>query len=468
MEHSAEIALNKWSVPECSFEIEYSARVLDDIRLAVVDAFFSLPRGGAEIGGILLGKWEDGRVSITGFEPLDCEHALGPSFTLSPRDQTQLSELIGMARRNGPDRQPVGWYHSHTRSEILLSDADLSIHHRFFPEPWQVALVLKPHTFEPTRGGFFFCEPGGSMRSKASYQEFRLDAMPIRPGAKPSLAHLLPVRQSREDSVTRGTLVGTPAPAAAPAPPPIAIPDPPKPKGRVPITREIPVEPPVAEPHPPEEPPAYPTPSFGQSGPARPWRLFKVAAILAIGLAIGGCGYETREYWLPWTLAKIRAVLPHEPNLYLALFVADDNGQLKIQWDRNAPAVRNALDGALEITDGHTVPQSVRLDSAHLVAGTFTYARQAERVDVTLIVSEPAGQMVKEQTSFLGRLPMRKPAVEDPQTANDRNADAERADKLQKDLNFQAAKARKLEKALKDMQEQLEKSKQTPEGAKKN
>jgi len=63
---------------------------------------------------------------------------------------------------------------------------------------------------------------------------------------------------------------------------------------------------------------------------------------------------------------------------------------------------------------------------------------------------------------------MRKPAVEDPQTANDRNADAERADKLQKDLNFQAAKARKLEKALKDMQEQLEKSKQTPEGAKKN
>ena len=39
-----------WSVPECPFTIESSARVLDDIRLAVTDAFFSLPRGGAEIG----------------------------------------------------------------------------------------------------------------------------------------------------------------------------------------------------------------------------------------------------------------------------------------------------------------------------------------------------------------------------------------------------------------------------------
>ena len=52
-----------WSVPECPFTIEYSARVLDDIRLAVMDAFFSLPRGGAEIGGILLGSFDNGASS---------------------------------------------------------------------------------------------------------------------------------------------------------------------------------------------------------------------------------------------------------------------------------------------------------------------------------------------------------------------------------------------------------------------
>ena len=175
MEPGTEIALSTWSVPRCSFEIEYSARVLDDIRLAVVDAFFSLPRGGAEIGGLLLGSWDGGRVAITSYEPLDCQHALGPSFTLSPHDQAQLAEMIAGARRNPPNQQPVGWYHSHTRSEIFLSEADQAVHNRFFPDPWQVALVLKPHTFEPMRAGFFFRERDGSMRVKASYQEFRLE-----------------------------------------------------------------------------------------------------------------------------------------------------------------------------------------------------------------------------------------------------------------------------------------------------
>src|SRR3954449_10740745 len=75
-----------WGVPECPFSIEASARVLDDIRLAVTDAFFSLPRGGAEIGGILLGTFEGDRLVIAAHAALDCEHAFGPSFALSPPD----------------------------------------------------------------------------------------------------------------------------------------------------------------------------------------------------------------------------------------------------------------------------------------------------------------------------------------------------------------------------------------------
>src|SRR5271165_4475555 len=119
MEHGTEIAMGAWSVPQCPFRIEYAARVLDDIRLAVVDAFFSLPRGGAEIGGVLLGKRVGSRVFIADFETLDCEHAMGPSFTLSVRDQARLTEMTAKARRNPANRQPVGWYHSHTRSDIF-------------------------------------------------------------------------------------------------------------------------------------------------------------------------------------------------------------------------------------------------------------------------------------------------------------------------------------------------------------
>ena len=159
----AESEVATWKAPQCPFTIEYSLRALDDIRLAVVDAFFSLPRGGAEIGGILLGRYSNQRLVIADYVALDCEHAFGPSFTLSPPDQDRLAELLASAEQN-PDRlRPVGWYHSHTRSEIFLTEADQDLHNRYFREPWQVALVLKPHTFHPTRAGFFFRETDGSI-----------------------------------------------------------------------------------------------------------------------------------------------------------------------------------------------------------------------------------------------------------------------------------------------------------------
>jgi proteasome lid subunit RPN8/RPN11 len=478
MEHGTETAVGQWSAPECPFQIEYSARVLDDIRLAVVDAFFSLPRGGAEIGGILLGKLDGGRLSITDYEALDCEHALGPSFTLSPRDQTSLAQMTAAARRNTAHRQPVGWYHSHTRSEIFLSATDRDIHNRFFPEPWQVALVLKPHTFQPTRGGFFFREPDGSVRGAASYREFQLDPLPLRPAPAAMGNNSTPAyRPLHEDSGSGGTLIeAPPEPVPAAADPPAAPSG--KSKGRVPITREIAIDPPLADASNGRQRPADvagpDAPDFGQMRQERSWRAVKAAAILAVGLAAGGVGYQTRQYWAPQVLAKARAVLPKEPDEYLSLTLSDDNGQLKIQWDRNAPAVRNALEATLEISDGNTVPQSVRLDNAHLAAGALSYAREHERVDVTLLASEPNGQTVKEQSSFLGKLPARKGTAGDPAIHKDRDAQAERADKLQKDLNFQAAKTRKLEKDLKDMREQMQNEQKgrsdnpTPDPTKKN
>src|SRR5437588_6629587 len=101
-ESGTDSALVNWSVPECRFAIEYSARVLDDIRLAVTDAFFSLPRGGAEIGGILLGRFERSRLLILEHAPLECEHAFGPSFTISLNDEARLRSLLASAPENFP------------------------------------------------------------------------------------------------------------------------------------------------------------------------------------------------------------------------------------------------------------------------------------------------------------------------------------------------------------------------------
>lgn len=182
-------ALQTWSAPQCPFVIQYMRRAVDDIRLAVVDAFFSLPRGGAEIGGILLGKFEPGKLLILDYVPLECEHAFGPSFTLSPKDQARLSDLLASAKKGPADLQPVGWYHSHTRSEICLSETDLELYHRYFPEMSHVALVLRPSTFQATRAGFFFRDADGSVSAKASYQEFAIEPLPIQPAPVPNVPY---------------------------------------------------------------------------------------------------------------------------------------------------------------------------------------------------------------------------------------------------------------------------------------
>jgi len=93
-----------------------------------------------------------------------------------------FAELLAALSAEPGGLSPVGWYHSHTRTEIFLSDADLEIHKQYFPEPWQVALVLKPHTFQPTRAGFFVREKDGAIYAKSSRREFVVEPWAGQPG----------------------------------------------------------------------------------------------------------------------------------------------------------------------------------------------------------------------------------------------------------------------------------------------
>jgi proteasome lid subunit RPN8/RPN11 len=181
-------ACRTWQAPECPFPIEWSAAVMEEIRIAAMDALFSVPHGGAETGGVLFGTHSDGCVRILAARPLECEHALGPTFTLSGKDLARLAVMLQDGLQDGPDGwEPVGWYHSHTRSEIFLSAQDLKIHNRYFPDPWHVALVVRPHAMQAMRAGFFFREANGSMRADASYSEF-----PVQPASQAMVVQSAP------------------------------------------------------------------------------------------------------------------------------------------------------------------------------------------------------------------------------------------------------------------------------------
>ncbi len=165
-----------WAAQGIPFQLEYDPDALEQVRRIVVEAYYSMPRGGMEAGGVLLGRFEKGRVEVMNSVPLECEHALGPGFVLSPKDHSALEALVAGSGRqpDGPELKAVGWYHSHTRSGLFLSEEDLRIHARYFPEPWQVALVVRPEHGSPPRAGFFFREKSGKMRGESTALEFQL------------------------------------------------------------------------------------------------------------------------------------------------------------------------------------------------------------------------------------------------------------------------------------------------------
>jgi proteasome lid subunit RPN8/RPN11 len=466
-----------WSTPECPFTVEYSGRVLDDIRLAVVDAFFSLPRGGAEIGGVLLGRQENGRVTITESVPLPCEHAFGPSFTLSPKDLAKLEAMLpGLRKVNGP--QPVGWYHSHTRSELFLSDADQEIHKRFFPEAWQVALVLKPHTFQPTRAGFFFREEGGLIQGAACYREFALDPLPVHQVpqglpqqpvvAEPEPALRGPVITIAQEGITVEEEDETPSVIPQPEPLPQESvtaepvqPEPSKPPRPDVISfrpesprPETPAEaPPAKEPSVEEPPREVAPPRFlekASQGSSR-WPVTALAIVAALGL--GAAIYGTRERWIPlWSQLRLPGTAAPAPPVSVGLMVADQQGQLQLQWNRESAAVRTAARGVVTVVDG-TAKREIELGRQALDAGSFTYGRQSQRVDVELRLVQPGGAETRETGMYVGALPPSPDSSPDAPAV--RPSDPEGA-RLRTELRTLQEQNRKLQRTIDELRLQLE------------
>jgi proteasome lid subunit RPN8/RPN11/DNA-directed RNA polymerase subunit RPC12/RpoP len=176
-----------WRIPQCPFLIECSPAVLDQIRLEV-ERGRNLPGGERETGGVLFGLHDPNRIRILACKPLPCEHAMGAGFVLSEKDEQRLAHLIS-APATDPELnglEPLGWYHSHIRSKILLSERDRQIHSRYFAAPHQIALVIHPRSDAPARAGFFFQEPSGEMRTESSYEEFTIETPPpAAPELKP-------------------------------------------------------------------------------------------------------------------------------------------------------------------------------------------------------------------------------------------------------------------------------------------
>jgi len=131
-----------------------------------------------ETGGVLIGQWCRDIDSDQQF--IVAENALPARFTLQGSvyltfTQDTLVDIHAKIENRYPGKQIVGWYHTHPKMGIFLSHYDTWLHKNFFPEPWQVALVIEPHK---KLGGFFIRQEDGGFDPSRYFGFHELESNP--------------------------------------------------------------------------------------------------------------------------------------------------------------------------------------------------------------------------------------------------------------------------------------------------
>jgi len=124
-----------------------------------------------EVGGWLLGKNRIDRKTGDPFIVIDtvlpAQQVIHGSAFLTFTQDSQVM-LLKHIYDHYPDKDVLGWFHTHPRMGIFLSDYDTWLHDNFFPETWQVALVIEPFS----RSGGFFIRQKDNLLDARNYYGF--------------------------------------------------------------------------------------------------------------------------------------------------------------------------------------------------------------------------------------------------------------------------------------------------------
>ena len=116
-----------------------------------------------EVGGWLVGKWcadkRSGAQFVVVESILPAPYVRHGGAFLTFTQDTQVA-LYAQKEQRYPGKDLVGWYHTHPRMSVFLSEYDIWLHQNFFPQPYQVALVIEPYSLQ---GGFFIRQADGEL-----------------------------------------------------------------------------------------------------------------------------------------------------------------------------------------------------------------------------------------------------------------------------------------------------------------
>ena len=416
-----------WRVPQFPRAIEYPLEVTEEIRAFACDELLQLSHGGDEVGGVLFGTRRDDLVRILTWRPIACEHLDGATLRLSYNDRMNLAVQLEVARQNSDlkDLRPLGWFVSHFSGEVALSPSDLEIYNGFFPEAWQVTLVICPQGNGRAKAGFFVREPDGKLQSESSYQCFELDRLnspePLRAAAStsesasakppvspapafsateraalsmPATTSSSPVRVTKLEEVESPMAPRMPLENAGPQPsyippppswPPLRPPSPTPFSPPLPQPQSAPLPPPLSSPLAPPSPGLH-TPSFqiDDEVPRRERWLWAVPILLALGIAA-------------FVLYQRHA---ETSNGAVALRAWSEGQSVQLAWDANSRAIRDSYRGEIEINDG-SKDSHVSLTTDQLHAGKLTYLPQSGDVTFAMTVYTTNGDSTRDSTRVI-------------------------------------------------------------------
>lgn len=349
--------------------------------------FGAVPKRGAEVGGILIGRVETAphlTVYIEDYEEVQIEYKFGPSYQLSPKDEGALREAC-MHWQPAPDnpQRLIGFFRSHTREGLSLTDDDLLMFGIHFADPTNIALLIKPSGTGMSKAGFHFYEDGRPQATTYLEFPFRRQALDgsdtgnIR-GSRPLIDRGGP-RRRRQDPAS-------PLPAGsssdldarrerlADPPPPLAL---------------------LSEPDPLLE---YTSPARTHGGPiyaeqkSGSWIWIPLLFVfLLIGLLLG--------------FQAAGAMAGREPDpLSLDLRVEQAKDSLSVIWNRRSPAARRTQKGVLEITEG-TSTRRVNLDAQQIQAGRVIYHNGSKHVGFRLELHPTETLTISESLDWRGDEP---------------------------------------------------------------
>ncbi len=180
-----------WSAPDLP-PVAIRRPAMEGIHREVNDTFASAPHRGAETGGILLGRREDGRIVIEDFEPIPSDHRFGPSYQLSETDRALLRETLEWFRGGAqPGLSVLGLYRSHTPEEFELCQEDEDLMRAYFLAGEDLVLLVRPNLMESSDADFAIrrcglTEPPAPPPALMSWPapRPRLNAEPERPVSK--------------------------------------------------------------------------------------------------------------------------------------------------------------------------------------------------------------------------------------------------------------------------------------------